>query len=109
MLLPHQRGNAMMMKLLRSVLSGGSHANQMSRLVTYTPDQFRRHIERQFVRGMGWHNMREWHIDHIIPISSFAITSLDCPDFKAAWCMSNLRPLWARDNLAKSGKRTHLI
>ena len=49
---------------------------------------------------MSWENRNKWHIDHIIPVSSFdksekisIINSLD-----------NLQPLWAEDNLKKYNK-----
>lgn len=71
--------------------------------------EFRSHIERQFLPGMTWENFGKWHIDHIVPISAFNIVSADCADFKAAWSIANLRPLWAIDNLRKHAKLTHLI
>ena len=71
----------------------------------YTADELVAHLERQFTRGMGWHNMGKWHIDHIVPISTAETEA----DVIALNQLSNLRPLWARDNLAKSDKRTHLI
>jgi hypothetical protein len=74
----------------------------------YTPSELKRHLERQFTRGMGWHNMGEWHIDHIVPVREFNFDTADCPDFRAAYSLSNLRPVWARENLAKSGRRLFL-
>lgn len=35
-----------------------------------TIEYFKFHIEKQFIKGMCWENFKEWHIDHIIPISS---------------------------------------
>jgi hypothetical protein len=67
------------------------------------------HLERQFLPGMSWANMTEWHVDHVQPLSSFRITGLDCPELRAAWSLSNLRPLWARDNLKKSANRLLLV
>lgn len=69
-----------------------------------------RHLERQFVTGMSWKNFgRGWQIDHIIPISLFSFDGIDCPEFKAAWALTNLRPLWAIENSAKGGRRIYLI
>lgn len=79
------------------------------RHLPYSLQDMKSHIERQFVRGMTWENYGEWHIDHIVPLSSFTFSSIDDPEFKRAWCLTNLRPLWARDNLSKHAKRTHLI
>lgn len=65
------------------------------------------HLEKQFLRGMGWHNMGMWHIDHIVPLSSFDAQIES--DFLRAWALSNLRPLWARENMKKKAKHVHLI
>lgn len=77
--------------------------------VGYTPDQLFAHIERQFTKGMSWSNMREWHIDHIIPDSSFDYHSMDCEGFKQSWALTNLRPLWARENTSKGASLVFLI
>lgn len=53
--------------------------------------------------------MGEWHIDHIIPKSSFDYQTPDDDAFKAAWALTNLRPLWSSENLRKKAKRLHLI
>ena len=58
------------------------------------------HIERQFTKGMTWDNYGDWHIDHIIPLSS-----ANTEDRLKKLChYSNLQPLWAVDNLIKSAK-----
>jgi hypothetical protein len=75
----------------------------------YTPSELMAHLERQFLKGMSWQNMGEWHIDHIVPLAAFQVTSTDDDDFKRAWGLTNLRPLWAKDNLRKQDKRTHLL
>lgn len=59
-----------------------------------------RHIEKQFVDGMSWDNRSEWHIDHIIPIS--CATNIEGLEKLSHY--SNLRPLWATQNLAKSNR-----
>jgi len=60
------------------------------------------HLENQFVDGMSWENMGEWHIDHIIPLVSF---DLSIPENqKIAFNYKNLQPLWAIDNLKKGAK-----
>lgn len=77
--------------------------------VGYTKAELARHIERQFLEGMSWTNPREWHIDHILPVSSFCFASYTDPSFKACWALSNLRPLWAKDNLEKQDKILFLL
>jgi hypothetical protein len=77
--------------------------------VDYTVDELRVHLERQFLPGMGWHNMGQWHIDHIVPLAHHKFESPEDPEFKAAWALTNLRPLWAEENLRKSAKRLVLL
>jgi hypothetical protein len=72
-------------------------------------EELKTHLGRQFLRGMGWHNMGQWHIDHIIPLSSFTITGPDDPELRRAWALTNLRPLWAVDNLTKRDKQEVLL
>ncbi len=90
----------------------------MSALAGYSTGELRRHLERQFVSGMCWDNYgmsrgsgkrhpkrrRYWHIDHIVPKSSF-----DGGEQKSAYALTNLRPLWERENYAKGAKRLHLV
>lgn len=79
------------------------------KLVGYSAADLRDHIERQFLPGMSWANASDWHIDHIVPLTAFKYEASDDPEFRAAWALSNLRPLWASDNVRKQAKRTHLL
>lgn len=63
------------------------------------------HIERQFSQGMTWENKGKWHVDHIIPLASAKTIN----DLEPLLHFTNLRPLWADDNMKKSNKRTLLI
>ena len=56
-------------------------------------------IERQFTDGMSWQNRSKWHVDHIIPCSAFNLKDPD--QQKVAFHFSNLRPIWAADNVRK--------
>lgn len=78
-------------------------------ILGYTVEQLRRHIERQFTKGMTWANMGQWHIDHITAIKHFKITGPDCPEFRACWALSNLRPEWDLPNIQKGAQRLFLI
>jgi len=60
------------------------------------------HIEAQFQSGMTWENRGLWHIDHIIPCAAFDLTDPD--QQRSCFHYSNLRPLWAEENLKKSDK-----
>ena len=92
---------------IRSMIKGKT--KRTFDLLPYTVEELMAHLERQFLKGMSWDNYGEWHIDHIVPLSSFRIESEDCPDVQIAWGLSNLRPLWGSDNLKKSANRIYLI
>lgn len=92
---------------IRRSLSGGS--NGVFRNLPYSKEELCEHLERQFLPGMTWDNYGEWHIDHIRPIASFDYSSTKDDGFLDCWDLSNLRPMWAKDNLSKSDKITHLI
>lgn len=53
--------------------------------------------------------MGRWHIDHIRPKSSFTYTSEDDAEFRDCWSLTNLRPLWAKDNVKKSNSADFLV
>ena len=61
--------------------------------------EFKLHIESQFTEGMSWANRSEWHIDHIKPMSKLLEDESHLMTH-----YSNLRPLWAADNLSKGSR-----
>ena len=63
-------------------------------ILPYTVDELKTHLEQQFTDGMTWDNYGEWHVDHILPLSSFQFTTINDFDFIKAWSLNNLRPLW---------------
>lgn len=65
-------------------------------------DIFRIYLESKFLEGMSWRNRSQWHIDHIIPCSSFDLS--DPEQQKLCFHYTNLQPLWASDNLKKGNK-----
>lgn len=97
--------------MVRSCLVSGKGGRRTFSVLGYSLEELRTHLERQFSKQMTWEAFAngEIHIDHIVPISSFNITTTECIDFRRAWALSNLRPLWASDNIRKKDKRTHLI
>lgn len=71
-------------------------------LLGYSPEEFRRHIEKQFKDGMTWQNHGEWHVDHIKPVHLFIKEGII--DMKIINALTNLQPLWAAENLSKQGR-----
>lgn len=63
-------------------------------------DTVKCHLESKFIDGMSWENKSEWHIDHIIPLSS----AINEEELILLCHYTNLQPLWATDNLIKSNK-----
>lgn len=106
---PHMRLHHRMSNMIRESLNGSKARRSWECLVGYTREELMRHIELQFVRGMTWANMGEWHIDHIIPRAKLKYTSSDEPNFKACWAITNLQPLWAMDNIAKGDRVLTLV
>ncbi len=96
-------------ELIRQALKGKGRANRVVTLFGYSMDDLRRHLERQFVRGMSWDNMAKhgWHIDHIHPRKCFDTTTID--GLRAYWALPNLRPLWAKQNIAKRDRVETLL
>lgn len=94
---------------IRGGAVGGRRSQRFPRKLGYTAEQLRAHLERQFTKGMNWERFAagEIEIDHIVPMSAFDLT--DDGGIKAAWALTNLRPLWAKDNRAKAARRTFLI
>jgi len=69
-------------------------------IVGCSPYDLKEHLERQFVSGMTWENRNEWHIDHIIPLSSAKTEE----ELYKLCHYTNLQPLWAEENMKKSNK-----
>lgn len=89
----------------RSLKNGRSkNGNHWENLVGYTIQELIDHLTKLFKPGMNIENFGEWHIDHIIPVSSFEIESIECDNFKKCWELSNLQPLWAVENMSKGDK-----
>ena len=63
---------------------------------------FKKYISGLFLPGMSW-EARNFEIDHIQPISSFDLTTLDGQ--RAAFNYRNTQPLFRADNLRKGGNR----
>lgn len=66
-----------------------------------TIEQFKAYIAAKFQPGMSWDNWghKTWHLDHIAPLASFDLSNRE--EFLKANHYTNIRPMWAADNLKK--------
>ena len=87
---------------VKDVLRGHSKSDSTINMLGCTINELWIHLEKQFKQGMTRQNHGKWHIDHIIPCSSFDLTK---PEEQAkCFHYTNLQPLWASENLAKGSK-----
>jgi len=100
--------------LIRHEIKKGGKS--FTKYVDYSIEELKEHLESQFELWMTWKNWGRyskshhaekptWQIDHIIPVSHFNITSMECDDFKKCWALSNLRPLDAKQNVIEGNRR----
>ena len=101
-----QRKQKLIRNLLRSrihhALDGKVKASTTMSLVGCPIESLFQHLEKQFQEGMTWENRGKWHIDHIRPCYTFDLSQPE--QQRACFHYTNLRPLWAKDNLSR--KRT---
>ena len=89
---------------IRKAFKNNTKSGHTVELLGCSIEYLRQHLENQFKEGMNWNNysLSGWHIDHIIPLSCFDMSNPE--QQKRAWHYTNLRPLWAIDNIQKSNK-----
>ena len=87
---------------IHRALKNNFKASSMKEFIGCSMDELRLHLESRFNKDMTWDNYGEWHIDHVIPISSFDLS--DPEQQRKCFHYSNLQPLWAMDNFVKSDK-----
>jgi hypothetical protein len=75
-------------------------------LVPYTLEELLVHLKNTLINNITWDNFlnRELHIDHIIPVCAYNISSTNCSDFKKCWDLRNLRLINRIENVSKGGK-----
>jgi hypothetical protein len=73
-------------------------------ILKYSPEQLISHLENKFSDEMTWDNYGEWHVDHILPITSFNIQEIGDQEFMKCWSLDNLQPMWGEENIRKSNK-----
>lgn len=88
---------------LRKILNGLNKTNSALVYLGCSIDFFRGYLEGKFTPAMTWDNYGViWHIDHILPCSSFDMTKES--DREKCFHYTNLQPLLAIDNLVKGDK-----
>lgn len=94
---------------LRNGYRGVRRTDRVIDMLGCSYDELKAHIEKQFTKGMAWDQCfnGEIHLDHIRPCAQFDLSDADAQ--RECFHFTNLRPLWAKDNIRKSAKRTHLI
>jgi 5-methylcytosine-specific restriction endonuclease McrA len=96
---------AMRTGVWRLLRPGAKEGRRTYDLLGFTRKKLMAHLERKFADGMSWENYgRAWHVDHIVPLSVFNYETPDDLDFKRAWSLRNLQPLWAKANNDKRAK-----
>lgn len=90
-------------RINRALTSNFKKGNTI-KLIGCSIEQLKRHIEGMFRDGMTWdnHTIDGWHLDHIMPCSSFDLSTVSGQ--KKCFHWSNLQPLWAWENLKKHAK-----
>ena len=86
----------------------------------YSIEELKLHLESQFEFWMNWDNHGiynpktwdddnsstwVWHIDHIIPQSTFTYNSMADQAFQDCWALSNLRPYSGKQNIIDGAYR----
>ena len=89
---------------IRSAIKNNQRKGSAVKDLGCSIQEFKLYLESKFQTGMTWENWGQygWHIDHIIPLSSFDLSDRD--QFLKACHYTNLQPLWASENLHKKNK-----
>lgn len=102
---PSGRLNSSMTSSICSALRGVKGGRRWESLVGYSVHELKSHLEKMFSVGMDWSNYGViWEIDHKIPKSVFNYQKAEDLDFKLAWDLKNLRPLYVSENRRKYNK-----
>jgi hypothetical protein len=100
------------LSIKQSCKSKDFKTGKIDNLIGCTIEQLKTHLESQFKEGMNWElygnkrdengNLIGFHIDHIIPCSSFNLEIEE--ERKKCFHYTNLQPLWALENMSKGTK-----
>jgi len=83
---------------------GGKKSQSSLEYLGCSINELKSYIEKLWKQDMTWDNygFYGWHIDHIIPLSSFSL--INEKELKRACHYTNLQPLWAHENFSKGAK-----
>jgi hypothetical protein len=88
--------------------------------LSYSIQKLKEHLEKQFEPWMNWSNQGRydpkiwndndpatwvWQLDHIVPQSALPYSSIKEYNFQKCWCLSNLRPLSAKQNILDKNRK----
>jgi len=88
---------------IQQSLKGNKKGRSWESLVGFSLEELKKHLERQFKKGMSWKLVMagKIHIDHKTPIIAFNFEKPEDLDFKRCWSLKNLQPLFALENKSK--------
>ena len=104
---PNYRIRCSLRSQMWGFLKGKIKKSRMRKLVGISAEEFRQHIEAQFLEGMTWDNYGQWHIDHIVPCESFDLT--DAEKQRECFHYTNVQALWGQENESKGSTITPYI
>jgi hypothetical protein len=95
---------------IRQALKNNQKSESLKILMGCSVQDLKTHLESLWLEGMSWENYGSingerhagWHVDHIIPCSSFDLSSPE--EQRKCFHYSNLQPLWGIDNIKKSNQ-----
>ena len=110
---------ALRTNISRAIRSALQKEESILAFLPYSIQELKLHLESKFEYWMNWNNYGiylkdewndndfltwKWQIDHIIPQSKFTYDSMSHINFEKCWCLENLRPLSAKQNILKGAK-----
>ena len=86
---------------LWSLLKNKNKSKSTMKLVGCSLEFLKQHLEKQFKKGMDWNNYGKygWHVDHIRQCAGFDLS--EAKQIQSCFHYTNLRPLWAKENLSR--------